>query len=159
MGKDALIACSKAIDGVGDNTCLVEMLENHYQNRLWYAMDEIYRAGIKGVASLSKFVIDGYLKDDSVCKEIVDKRIELLANIIKQKTGEVSTDVYLCGGIFENNICVVEKLKSFLSSYNVQITNQKTIYGAVSLAKKECKDFNYNDFYINFERDYKELSR
>lgn len=159
LGKDALIACSKAIDGVGKNTCLVKILENHFGNRLWYAMDEIYKSGVKGVASLSKYVVEGYLNNDEVCKKIIDNRVKNLADVIKAKTNNKPVDIFLCGGIFENNKCIVEKLGSCLENkYSLEISKKRTIYGAVALAKNHLGKSD-DCFYNIFDKEYKEMSQ
>lgn len=157
LGKDALIACSKAIDGIGQETCLVSLLETHFGNKLWYAMDEIYKSGIKGVASLSRYVVEGYLSGDKVSKSIIDTRIKNLVNTIKKKSNEIGMNIYLCGGIFENNSFIVEKMQKLLGEdYKLILTTKKTIYGAVSLSRKKYTGIN-EDFYKIFDREYKGL--
>lgn len=158
LGKDALVAASRAIDKVGEPTILVNMLEEYYNNKLWYAMDQIYKGGIKEVASLSRLVIKGYAKNDAVCKKIVDGRIKRLAKVIKEKVNNETRDIFLCGGIFENNEIVVTKLNEYLAdTYHLHITNDKTIYGAARLAIRNIKHSVDEEFLINFDRSYKEV--
>ena len=157
LGKDALIRASNAINGVGKETILVDMLEKHFSNTLWFSMKEIYDSGIKGVASLSKIVIEAYKLNDVVAKEIVDSRVNKLAKIIKMNTKKIvgNIDVVLFGGIFENNPLIVEKLSKKLSKkYILKVSNEKTIYGAISLGYRDLK-LNNKEFYLNFDNSYK----
>ena len=158
LGKDALVYSSRAINGVGEKTILVDMLEKHFSNSLWYSMKEIYDNGIKGVASLSKLVVEAYKLGDSVAKNIIHTRVERLVNTIKSSNGisEEILPVVLFGGVFENNSFIVEMLKQKLgSNYHVSVSNSKTIYGAVSIG---YKSYNLDDknFYSNFDNSYKE---
>lgn len=162
LGKEALIRCSNAIDGTGKKTILVKMLEEHFSNSLWYSMAEIYNNGIKGVASFSRFVIDAYKKNDKVAKEIVDKRIDKLAKVIKSKTKNIPSPIKVClfGGIFENNEVVVEKLKDNLDNdYCFEITNKKTIYGSCALALRSFNGKVDKKFYSKFDKQYKEITK
>lgn len=160
LGRDALIASSRAIDKVGKDTVLVELLENKYGNNLWYDMAQIYNEGIKGVASLSKEVVKAYLDNDVVARKIIDSRINKLSKIIKSKCKDIKENIKVClfGGIFENNGFIVEKLKAKLGKrYHINVTNKKTIYGTVSLAIKNINKDVSEDFIENFDRNYKEV--
>ena len=160
LGKDALIAAARAIDGVGENTVLVERLKEYYNHNLWYSMDEIYKSGIKGVASLSKVVINGYKDNDLVCKRIVNERVMNLAQVIKVKTNSQSRDIFLCGGIFENNAIVVNKLSEYLGDdYRLYITTDKTICGATRLAIKHVNITINEEFLRTFDASYKEVCK
>jgi len=162
LGKDALIACSRAINKVNEDTILVEMLENHFNSSLWYAMKQIYESGIKGVASLSRFVMEAYNKKDKVAREIVDNRITKLVNVIKEKNPikNEKTDVVLFGGIFENNNVIVNKLSKLLGeNYHISVSKKKTIYGAVSIARKMINEEIHKGFYNNFDKSYKDLCK
>lgn len=159
LGKDAIKYCANAIDKVGKETILVDMLEEHFSNSLWYSMAEIYSNGIKGVASLSRYVMEAYKQNDAVAKDIVDTRIVKLANIIKEKTNTITKPINVClfGGIFENNRVIVDKLKNSLGKdYILKVTNKKTIYGTVTLALKLFDGKVRKNFYSTFEKQYKE---
>ena len=158
LGKEALVRASRAINGIDKDTQLISLLESHFNNSLWYSMAQIYNEGIKGVASLSRLVFEAYLNNDEVAKEIVDTRINKLVDIIKDKTSKIISPIRIClfGGIFENNSFIVDKMKALLGdSYIVEVTNRRTIYGAVSLGIKSIKEPN-EEFYINFNKSYKE---
>ena len=158
LGKDALVAASKSIDGIGKKTCLVKMLEKYFSNSLWYSMDEIYKSGIKGVAKLSKLLIEAYLKDDEVAKEIIETRVNNLASVIKKKSKNKPCDIYLCGGLIENNSCLVKLLNETLDyKYNLIVSNKRVIYGASLLAVKSMKATLEKSFQDNFNTSYKEL--
>ena len=156
LGKDALIASSRAINKVGDDTILVSLLEEHYGNALWYSMAQIYNEGIKGVASLSRLVIEAYNKEDKVAKNIINGRLKNLAKVIMDKTSEINdVEVYLFGGIFENNEFIVKLLNEYLTEkFKLKITSKRTIYGAVSLGIKNVLSEVNSSFYSNFDKNY-----
>lgn len=162
LGKDAIMASARAINGVGEDTVLVKYLQEHFDNTLWYSMARIYNEGIKGVATLSRYVIKAYKENDLVAKRIVDKRIEKVTSIIKNKTRNFAKPikVVLFGGIFENNSCIINEFKRILKDdYSVKTTKKKTIYGAVNLTMKVFKiDINKN-FYVNFDKDYELIKK
>lgn len=158
LGKEALVRASRAIDKIDKDTLLVELLNNFFKHDLWYSMEEIYKTGVKGVASLSKIVFQAYLSGDEVSKEIVDNRLNKLSDIIREKTKDLNdkVNVFLFGGIFENNYFVVDKLQSLLGEkYLVKVTEKKTIYGTVSVAAKCIKEVD-EKFHINYDNSYKE---
>lgn len=160
LGKEALVRCSRAIDMVDEPTMLVKMIEEKFANRLWYDMAEIYQSGIKGVASLSKIVVQAYKLKDKVAMEIVDKRVNNLSNILKEKTKDMTSQVKVClfGGIFENNDFIVEKIKLNLGEkFLVNVTKKKTIYGTVYLAKKALSKGIDEVFLLNFDNSYREV--
>ena len=158
LGKDALIYYSKAIDGVGENTCLINMLEKHYGNPLWQVMHEIYSRGIREVASLARYVLEGYVNNDNVCNKIIDERVNNLVRAIKSKNDVM--DIYLCGGIFEYNGFIVDKLKTLLGeTYTLEVSTSKTIYGTVKLAMRELFSPVDDEFMKKFDMKYKELAR
>jgi N-acetylglucosamine kinase-like BadF-type ATPase len=124
-------------------------------------MANIYKEGIKGVASLSRLVVKAYELNDEVAKEIIDTRVERLAKVILDNTKEISSliKVRLFGGIFENNDFIVEKLKSFLNeNYEVKVTRSKTIYGAVLLSLRLFKGYVDEAFYSIFDKEYKGMN-
>lgn len=160
LGKDALIYSSRAINKVGKDTILVDLLEEHFSNTLWYSMAEIYNKGIKGVASLSKLVVEAYKRNDEVAINIIDKRINSLANVILNNTNDVDSKIKVClfGGIFENNPFIVEKLQSILKdNYTLQVTRSKTVYGSVALALRLFTGNVSDAFRVTFDNEYKGL--
>lgn len=158
LGKEALVIASRAIDGIEEKTILVDLLEKHFDNKLWYSMKEIYDGGIKKVASLSKVVMEAYRLNDKAAIKIVDNRLERLSEVIKDKTEGMKTpvDIVLFGGIFENNSVVVDKFNKLLKDYHVFVTNKRTIYGTISLARKCFKEEIHKGFFTNLEKSYKE---
>ena len=147
-----------AINKVGKDTLLVKLLENHFSHSLWYSMAQIYNEGIKGVASLSKLVVEAYKAGDEVAMNIVDKRIDKLASVILNSTNNCTFPMKVClfGGIFENNQFIVEKLQSILTErYSLQVTRSKTVYGAVSLALRLFNGEVNKEFLDNFDKEYK----
>lgn len=161
LGKDALIASSRAIDGVDKATKLVDLLEEKYGNNLWYDMAQIYNEGIKGVASISKEVVKAYLDNDDIAINIIDNRINNLSKIIKSKCNAIKGKIKVClfGGIFENNSFIVNKLKNSLGEkYSVKVTKKRTIYGAVSLAIKYINKDIRKEFFKTFDKSYTEVA-
>lgn len=160
LGKEALVRCSRAIDMVEESTILVKMIEEKFNNKLWYDMAEIYQSGIKGVASLSKIVVQAYKLKDRVAMDIIDRRVANLCNVLKEKTKDMTSQVKVClfGGIFENNDFIVEKIRLNLGEkFLVNVTTKKTVYGAVYLAKKKLNGIIDKEFLLNFDNSYSEV--
>lgn len=162
IGKEALVCASNSIDKVGEKTILVDMLENYYESSLWYAMARIYKEGIKGVAGLSKIVLEAYKQGDNVAKKIVNHRVDKVANIITENTKDMNKPlrVALFGGIFQGQELVKNLLKEKLKEeYEIVVGEQKTIYGAVGLSMKINGYVANEEFFINFEKEYKKIQK
>ena len=160
LGKDALIYASRAINGVGDNTILVDLFKRELGHDLWYSMADIYKGGITRVASFSKLIMEGYRNNDSVCLNIVNKRVDYLSSVISNKMNYIKgiKNVVLFGGIFENNKEIVDRLTNNLGSdYKISITTKKTVYGATMVAFRHSKLKLDDDFEDNFIKSYKEV--
>jgi N-acetylglucosamine kinase-like BadF-type ATPase len=158
LGKDALKYASFAINKVGKDTILVDLFNKELGNTLWYSMADIYKGGITKVASFSKLVMEGYRKNDEVCLQIVNSRVDHLSNVIKNNTISMKEkNVVLFGGVFENNKEIVDRLKANLSNeYKITITNKKTVYGATLVALKKANISVTKEIEDNFIKSYKE---
>jgi len=159
LGKDALIYASRAINGIGENTVLVDLFNKELNHTLWYSMADIYKGGVSKVASFSKLVMEGYRLNDKVCLDIVNRRIENLVNDIKNIMKDVNKkNVVLFGGVFENNRVIVDSITNKLGEeYFVSVTNKKTIYGATRVAFKYANISLNNEFEGNFISSYKKV--
>ena len=159
LGKDALVYASRAINGVGKNTILVELLEKELSHTLWYSMANIYRGGVSKIASFSKLVMEAYKLNDEVAVNIVNNRVNYLVSTIEsimEKSSE--KNVVLFGGIFEHNKVIVDSIMNKLGdNYNVSVTNKKTVYGATKVAFKYANIRLDNDFDNNFITSYKKV--
>ena len=159
LGKDALIYASRAINGIGENTVLVDLFNEELKHTLWYSMADIYRGGVSRVASFSRLVIEGYKLNDRVCLNIVNRRIDNLVNDIKRIMNDTNEkNVVLFGGVFENNKVIVDSIINKLGKeYVVTLTNKKTVYGATKVAFK-CANISLNkEFEDNFISSYKKV--
>lgn len=159
LGKDALIYASRAINGVGEGTILVELFEKELGHTLWYSMADIYRGGVTKVASFSKLVMNGYRCKDNVCVNIVNKRVDYLTSVIKKIMSKLEEkNIVLFGGIFENNKEIVERISNNLGNeYKINITTRKTVYGAVKVAFKHTDLVLNDDFEDTFVKSYSEV--
>ena len=158
LGKEALNASSRAINGVGNQTILVDLLEKKLGKSLWFSMAEIYEGGVKKVASFAPLVIEAYNQKDPVSVRIVDDRINSLINDIKVSTKDVKKPLKVClfGGIFEHNAFIRERLSNGLGKeYKIEIIDKKPIYGVVYFAMKHLGELN-DEFTIKFDKSYKE---
>ena len=159
LGKDALIYASRAINGIGENTILVDLFSKELKHSLWYSMAEIYSGGVSRVASFSRLVMEGYKLKDSVCLNIVNRRVDKLVNDIKNIMKEANEkNVVLFGGVFENNKVIVDSIANKLGEeYVITITNKKTIYGATRVAFKYANISLNKEFEDNFVSSYKKV--
>ena len=161
LGKDALVYASRAINKVGEDTILVNLLEKELGNSLWYSMADIYSRGVSKVASFAKLVMHGYRMEDKICLEIINTRVNRLVETIKKLMINVEEkNLVLFGGIFENNKEIVDLIRSQLSdAYNIVVTNKKTVYGASKVAFKHSNLLLNDDFEKNFVNSYNEVSK
>ena len=105
-------------------------------------------------------VVEAYKRNDEVAINIIDKRINSLANVILNNTNDVDSKIKVClfGGIFENNPFIEEKLQSILKdNYTLQVTRSKTVYGSVALALRLFTGNVSDAFRVTFDNEYKGL--
>jgi N-acetylglucosamine kinase-like BadF-type ATPase len=104
LGRKAIRAALRAVDGSDQPTILVEMLEEAAGFPLWYRLDQIYTRGRSYVASFAHVLFEARNKGDIVARRIFNECASDLADVIwaQYKKNGGPYDLIFNGGIFRN---------------------------------------------------------
>lgn len=104
IGRKAIRAALRAVDGSDQPTMLVEMLEEAAGFPLWYRLDQIYTRGRAYVASFAHVMFEARNKGDIVARRIFNECASDLADVIwaQYKKNGGPYDLIFNGGIFRN---------------------------------------------------------
>jgi N-acetylglucosamine kinase-like BadF-type ATPase len=104
LGRKAIRAALRAVDGSDQPTMLVEMLEEAAGFPLWYRLDQIYTRGRSYVASFAHVLFEARNKGDIVARRIFNECASDLADVIwaQYKKNGGPYDLIFNGGIFRN---------------------------------------------------------
>ncbi|MGI5963831.1 MAG: N-acetylglucosamine kinase [Lawsonibacter sp.] len=133
LGRDALKAAFRCLDGRGENTVLVELLTREFGKDPRKALLDIYSGGRPFIASLAHIVFEGANLGDEVSRAIVeegaDKLAELTVAAARHFTGKFP--VVLSGGIptaYPSYAALIEKKVS--PQAELMLAQVPPVYGA-----------------------------
>ena len=145
IGRDALEAAFRCLDGRGVETELVSMFENAYQKPLAEAVPSICRGGKKEIASLAPLVFEAYSRGDAVAMEIVRKNVFAVAELIERAAACIDVKdppVYLCGGLANRADVIRPILESeFTKPYALYFSDEPIVFGAVACARRKYEEY------------------
>lgn len=153
LGRDALRAALAEEDGIGPKTAICEMVEEVLEAGVFDKIDVVYSKGVDFIASFSKIIFKAYEMGDSVAKDILEKNISYIANMINiaEEKYNIDSNVMLSGGIVSHNKDVFLKLlkPKINKKMNIFVPDLPQIYGA---AVNCCNLFSEKDtlFKANF---------
>ena len=147
LGRDALNAYFRAVEGTGMPTALTEEINKIYQGEPQDLVGYIYSSGKKAVASFAPAVFEALKKDDEVAKRIFQDNMKEAARILEAAGRSFSKEkipVILAGGLTKQQ-CVIECLKSLLKDpdrYEISVLGTDPVEGALLLAKRLKEEKN-----------------
>ncbi len=143
IGREALRAVAKYIDGRGKKTVLKDLIFEEFNlTDLMQVVSKIY-SGEFDIGKVAPIVMKAVELGDSVAKEILDNAcIELLEHIkamLKKANFGETINLALLGGVLQNENYVSRKLKEMLKSelpeVNLVEPMASPAYGAIIYAK------------------------
>ncbi len=146
IGREAIIAALKDLDGRGDKTRLREKIEKHFKlTSIDQIIPHIYQNRIDrvAVADLAPIVFEQANQGDAVAEEIIrsaSKELGIMARAVAQQLNFESDEikVALIGSIFKQKEMLINEISKELYeiSWNVQISDPMfpPQYGAALLA-------------------------
>lgn len=155
MGSDAVTAALAHFDGIGEETCITDMLRDELSADVTSALSLIYNKGKKYIASFSEIVFAAEREGDKVARRILDDNIARLAELIrlaKAKYG-VSGEIVARGSLFEKPR-FVELLKE-KTGEEFLIPELPPVYGACTECLRLYGIEPATDFYRTFAISYK----
>lgn len=139
IGCDILRACFAYDDGFAERTLLVSLAEEHLGGPAIDRLNEFYSGSRDLVAALSPIAFEAFRQGDRTARQIIERNIARLAELIKAANNGSQT-VILSGGLTAQREIIVPCLKSMLpEQMNIVIPDLPQIYGAALAAVQFCK--------------------
>ncbi len=161
LGQEALRMAFRAMDGRGEKTVLLQLLEQTLDMRLDRAVPQIYASGRSGIASFARLVFTGYEMGDRISCEIVDRCSTRLAELTWAAQKSFSDEFYVImgGGIFAAYPDYVKLVCAKSSRHAKMIPSDvPPVYGAAVEAMADAGFSCDAAFRENFLKDYQALS-
>lgn len=116
LGRDALGAALQAHDGVGPQTRLQALAEERLGGDIYEKINDIYRMGQDGIASLSHLVFQAYEQQDPVAEQILEENARNLAQLINTaaRNYDCGRDVVVAGGLIARRQVLMQFLEGKL---------------------------------------------
>jgi N-acetylglucosamine kinase-like BadF-type ATPase len=146
LGRRALQAASRAVDGRGQPTALVQAIPPYFQRSTFADVrDVVYTPAVtrSRIAGLARVVTEGAQQGDAVCVSLLAGAGQALAQMALAVIGrleqtETGMNVYLSGGVFQAADLVIGPLQETLQASSPASRVQKARYspavGALFLA-------------------------
>lgn len=139
IGRDALVAHFRYIDGMGEYTLFSDVILQNNTNMQMF-LNTLYEGGKKVIASYAPIVFECAHKGDEVSLKIIEKNIAYAANVIDcaLKDFDKKVKVVVAGGLTSNDMAM-NCLKNFVKNRDkceIEVLNVPPVNGAVLLAKK-----------------------
>lgn len=150
IGREAIIAALKDLDGRGEKTKLRSRLEKHFNlNSIDQIIPQIYQNKIDrvAIANLAIIVFEQANQGDTIAEEIIrrtGKELGLLAKAVAQRLSFENDEikVALIGSIFKQKDLLVNEISKELYevSWNIEINDPKFApqFGAALLALQKA---------------------
>lgn len=144
LGREALIAALKDLDGRGQKTLLRKEIESRFRlKRIDHIIPMVYRGELnrEGIARLAPLVLETAAKGDDAARMIVaeaGRQLGRMVTAVTQRLGLKKPRVALSGGLFCKGEMLVEEIKGNIGK-EVEIVSPRfqPVIGAVILALQE----------------------
>lgn len=140
LGSDAMYYALKYKDGRQGSKLLCDLIEKRLGKSLEDSISDIHAKGKAFVASFAPVVFEAYDKGDDTAKEIIDRNIKEVAEMItvgQRFLPEGKGRIVICGGLAHHKDILDEFLIKYLGKeVKVEFGEEAIINGALSLAEK-----------------------
>lgn len=162
IGRKAIRAALRAVDGSDQPTILVEMLEEAAGMPLWHRLDQIYTRGRAYVASFAHVLFEARNKGDIVARRIFNECASDLADVIwaQYKKNGGPYDLIFNGGIFRNYPEYSDAVKAMApKDMRIFYADVSPIYGGAVEALYDIGIKADEAFRETFMKSYEELKK
>lgn len=145
LGRDALEAAYRALDGRGPETALTRLLEDRLGKTVEAAIPELYGGGKKMIASLAPLVFEACDAGDRPAEEILRKNAAHIAELIRTAAafvGDPDAPVVLCGGLTQR-ADLLEKyiMENLDEGCRIRFGSEPLVKGAVLCARRKYAQY------------------
>lgn len=142
LGRDAIYAALCESDGTGEATHLTSLIEKKMGTSVPENLGNIYLKGKDYIASFAPYVTQAAQLGDKVACNILERNMKRVSEIINSVVDYIATPeikLALTGGLITQNPQLVDMISKELDSryhFNINIVDEKPIYGALKIAKE-----------------------
>ena len=157
IGRETLYVSLQDRDGIGEKTCITQMVEERLGTTVWNCIPELYKKDSAFIASFAPIAFEAYKRGDKVAKEILEANSAYLAKLINYtaKTYQCGNIVTISGSILSKNTIFIELLKQKVDpALIIEVPEYPPIYGACVRAC-EILEVNAKGLTANFMSQYK----
>lgn len=140
LGRDAIIAALREIDGSGEHTVLTKMIEEKLGTPANQAISELYKKGATYIASISDITIKAAKYMDPVAINIVESNCKEMACLIDTAAKKIPSSlipVVFSGGLTEEADFLFPKIRQYQKdkrNFVYKVLDKDPVHGAVLLA-------------------------
>lgn len=150
FGRDAILTALQYEDGSGEASAIVDLVKARCESEnVLEKLGSFYAGGKRTIAGYAPCVFEAYQMGDTVAKNIVQRNLEAVAQMVRVAANSLSKDlspvpVVLCGGLAcatgDVIIPILERILSgYSKKYAISICSHSMIYGALTLAGMPCE--------------------
>lgn len=142
LGRDAVCAALRAWEGSGPKTVISELLLARLGEDVQAHVAAFYREGKKHIAAMAETVFKAAEMGDAVAREILDKNMAFVAEMIDTAAGKIALDgtlpVYFSGGVSARHEVLFPLIQKHLRAKNCELIylENEPVDGALRHAKE-----------------------
>ncbi len=137
IGRDALAAHFRAVDGLSENCLVSEMIKKSYPDSS-ELLGELYSGGKRRISSFAPFVFEAAGKGDRVSLGIIERNMAFVSDAVSKALSDFDKriPIILAGGMTKSK-AVPEYLKERFGKdgHEIIVLSEAPVFGAVKLAK------------------------
>lgn len=145
LGRDALEAAFRDMDGRGRKTILTQLLEARFGKPLDQAIPELYSGGKRLIASLAPLVFEACGMADAEAAGVLRRNAAYLAELIQTAAkfvGDPTAPVVVCGGLAHRGDLLETYIREFLQEpYDLRFCEDPMVTGAVMCARRKYAEY------------------
>lgn len=142
IGRDAVCAALRALDGSGAPTLLGSLIEKRLGESVEAHVSAFYREGKKSIADMADLVFSAAEAGDAAAQGILERNMAFAAEIIDAALSKIPTDapvpVYFSGGISAQHATLFPLIRRHLRAKNHQLIHleKSPVDGALIHARR-----------------------
>ena len=140
LGRDAILAALRDIDGSGEHTALTELVREKLGMPANEALSEFYKLGATYIASFSYETIQAAKESDKVAVRIVNENAAEMARLIDMAAKKISgktIPVVFAGGLCTESdflFPLIKKAQQDKRRFEYKVLDKDPVHGAVLMA-------------------------
>lgn len=160
LGRDAVRAAVRALDGRGPDTILLELVERELGTELTYGIPQLYAGGRRKIASLARLIFEGCRRGDEVSRQLMEQGAGYIAELIWVADSHMKEEypVVMGGGIVKAFPEYLEAIREKAPSRaRLILAEGAPVFGTAVEAMRNCGLEVSEKFHQNFMAEYNKM--